>query len=371
VIGTLGTGFPALPGGKEPGKFDAGLNTTPDAVALHRSLAQLLAAGAQGVAMEVTSIGLEQGRVNGVAFGAALFTNLSRDHLDYHGDMENYARAKQRLFEVPGLKHAVLNLDDVQGARIARMLAGRGVNRAGYSCFAGVAARAGLESHAEAHAIEVSPKGIAFDVKSSWGEAHIESTLIGRFNVSNLLGVLTTMLISGVPFERATAVLADLQPVEGRMQRLGGGDRPLVVVDYAHTPDALEKTLIALKDVARASGGRLAAVFGAGGERDRGKRPLMGAVASRHADAITVTSDNPRGEDPAAIIAEITAAIPVAHEAVEDRRTAIARVIASASADDVVLIAGKGHEKYQEIAGRRLPFSDALEAEQALARWSR
>ncbi len=371
VIGTLGTGFPAPTGKKERSKLDAGPNTTPDSVALHRSLAQLLSAGAQGVAMEVTSIGLEQGRLNGVAFGAALFTNLSRDHLDYHGDMENYARAKQRLFETPGLKHAVLNLDDVQGVHLARALAGRGLNRAGYSCFAGVAARAGLERYAEAHAIELSPKGIAFRIKSSWGEAHIESALLGHFNVSNLLGVLTTMLVSGVPFERATAALADLQAVAGRMQRLGGRGKPLIVVDYAHTPDALEKTLIALKDVARASGGRLVAVFGAGGERDRGKRPLMGAVASRHADAITVTSDNPRGEDPAAIIAEITAAIPVAHEAVEDRRTAIARAIASASADDVVLIAGKGHESYQEIAGRRLPFSDALEAEEALARWGR
>ena len=371
VVGTLGTGFPAPSGSKERGKLEAGPNTTPDAVALHRSLAKLLADGAQGVAMEVTSIGLEQGRVNGVAFGAALFTNLSRDHLDYHGDMESYARAKQRLFEVPELKHAVLNLDDVQGVHIARLLAGRGVNRAGYSCFAGVAARAGLECYAEAHAIEVSPKGIAFSVKSSWGEERVESALLGRFNVSNLLGVLATMLVSGVPFGRATAALADLQPVAGRLQRLGGGGTPLVVVDYAHTPDALEKTLVALKDIARASGGRLVAVFGCGGERDRGKRPLMGAVASRHADSIVVTSDNPRSEDPAAIIAEITAAIPAAHEAIEDRRVAIARTIASASADDVVLIAGKGHETHQEIGGRRLPFSDALEAEEALARWGR
>src|SRR5206468_2423740 len=262
--------------------------------------------------------------------------------------------------------HAVLNLDDVQGARLARVLAGRGLNRAGYSCFAGVAARAGLESYAEAHAIEVSPKGIAFEVESSWGEARIESTLLGRFNVSNLLGVLTTMLVSGVPFERATAALEDLQPVAGRMQRLGGGDKPLVVVDYAHTPDALEKTLVALKDVARAGGGRLIAVFGCGGDRDRGKRPLMGAVASRHADAIVVTSDNPRGEEPAAIIAEVAAGVTTAHEAIEDRREAIARAIAQAEARDVVLLAGKGHETYQEVAGRRLPFSDTLESERAL-----
>jgi UDP-N-acetylmuramoyl-L-alanyl-D-glutamate--2,6-diaminopimelate ligase len=362
LVGTLGTGF--------PGKLDAGVNTTPDAILLHRSLALLLDQGAQGVAMEVTSIGLDQGRVNGIAFGAALFTNLSRDHLDYHGDMERYARAKHRLFETPTLRHAVLNLDDVQGVHLARMLAGR-VNRAGYSCFAGAAASAGLERYAEAHAIDVSPRGIAFDVKSSWGEARIESRLLGRYNVSNLLGVLATMLVSGVPFERATAALGDLRSIAGRMQRLGGAGKPLVVVDYAHSPDALEKALVTLKDIARAGGGRLVAVFGCGGDRDRGKRPLMGAVASRHADAIVLTSDNPRGEDPAAIIAEIGTGVAAAHEAIEDRREAIARAIASANAADVVLLAGKGHETYQEVAGRRLPFSDALEAERALAGWSR
>jgi UDP-N-acetylmuramoyl-L-alanyl-D-glutamate--2,6-diaminopimelate ligase len=362
LVGTLGTGF--------PGKLDAGINTTPDAIVLHRSLAKLLSEGAQGVAMEVTSIGLDQGRVNGVAFGAALFTNLSRDHLDYHGDMESYARAKQQLFETPGLKHAVLNLDDVQGVNLARALAGR-VNRAGYSCFPGVAARAGLEYYAEAHAIDVSHWGIRFGLKSSWGAARIESRLLGRFNVSNLLGVLATMLVSGVPFERATAAIAELGPVAGRMQRLGGGARPLVVVDYAHSPDALEKVLVTLKDVARAGGGRLVAVFGCGGDRDRGKRPLMGAVASRHADAVVVTSDNPRSEDPAAIISEIEAGVTVAHEAIVDRREAIARAISQAKAADVVLLAGKGHEPYQEVAGRRLPFSDTLEAERALTGWSR
>jgi len=361
VVGTIGIGFPEA--------LEAGANTTPDAIVLHRSLAQLLDAGAQGVAMEVTSIGLDQGRVNGVAFGAALFTNLSRDHLDYHGDMESYARAKQRLFETPGLTHAVLNLDDVQGVQLARVLAGRGINRAGYSCFEDVAVRAGLERYVEARAIEVSPKGIAFTVKSSWGEARIESTLLGRFNVSNLLGVLATLLVSGVPFDCAATVLGSLRPVAGRMQRLGGSGRPLVVVDYAHTPDALEQTLVALKDTARAGGGRLIAVFGCGGGRDRGKRPLMGAVAARHADAIIVTSDNPRDEDPAAIIAEIAAAIPVPYETVEDRRAAIARAIEMAGAHDVVLVAGKGHETYQEIAGRRLPFSDAFEVERALEGW--
>jgi UDP-N-acetylmuramoyl-L-alanyl-D-glutamate--2,6-diaminopimelate ligase len=362
VVGTLGIGF--------PGKLAVGVNTTPDAILLHRSLARLRDEGAQGVAMEVTSIGLDQGRVNGVAFGAALFTNLSRDHLDYHRDMEAYARAKQRLFETPGLKHAVLNLDDVQGARLARLLAGR-VNRTGSSCSAGVAARAGLERYAEAHAIEVSPAGVAFDAKTSWGEARIESALLGRFNVANLLGVLATMLVSGVPFDRAAAALRDLRPVAGRMQRFGGSGKPLVVVDYAHTPDALEKTLVALKDVARASGGRLVAVFGCGGDRDRGKRPLMGAVASRHADAIVLTSDNPRSEDPAAIIAEIDAGVTASRESIPDRREAIAHAIAEAGPADVVLLAGKGHEAYQEVAGKRLPFSDADEAQRALAGWDR
>ncbi len=362
VIGTLGIGFPG-------GALAPSPNTTPDAVALHRSLGRLLREGAQGVAMEVTSIGLDQGRVNGVKFGAALFTNLSRDHLDYHGDMESYARAKQRLFLSPGLGHAVLNMDDVQGVSIARMLAGSGVSRAGYSCFEGVAARSGLEHFAEAADISVSAQGIAFTANSSWGEARIESTLLGRFSISNLLGVLATMMASGVPFAQATRALAMLVPVPGRLERIGGGGRPLVVIDYAHSPDALDKVAHALRDVAAADNGRLCVVFGCGGDRDRGKRPLMGAVASRHADRIIVTSDNSRGEDPDAIISEIAAGITVAYEAIADRRAAITAAVASARAGDVVLLAGKGHETYQEVEGQRLPFSDSLEARMALERW--
>jgi UDP-N-acetylmuramoyl-L-alanyl-D-glutamate--2,6-diaminopimelate ligase len=360
VVGTLGTGF--------PGALDPGINTTPDPVLLHRSLARLLAAGAQGAAIEVTSIGLDQGRLNGIAFGAALFTNLSRDHLDYHGDMESYARAKRRLFETPGLKHAVLNLDDVQGVKIARTLSGTGVTRTGYSCFESVAERAGLDRFVEAQAVSLSSAGVAFDLSSSWGRARVRSALLGRFNVSNLLGVAGAMLVSGVPFDCTIAALSRIEPVPGRMQRLGGGTAPLVVVDYAHSPDALEKTLGTLKDVARAGSGRLVVVFGCGGERDRGKRPLMGAVAARHADAVIVTSDNPRGEDPVAIISEVVAGIPGAHEVIVDRRDAIERAIAGARAGDIVLLAGKGHETYQEIAGRRLPFSDASEARRALTR---
>lgn len=361
VVGTLGIGF--------PGALEPSPNTTPDAVALHRSLGRLLGEGAQGVAMEVSSIGLDQGRVNGVKFGAALFTNLSRDHLDYHGDMDSYALAKQRLFLSPGLGHAVLNMDDVQGVSIARLLAGSGVTRVGYSCFEGVAARSGLEHFVEAQDIGVSAQGIAFGVKSSWGEARIESTLLGRFSISNLLGVLATMMASGVPFAQASGALAGLAPVPGRMERIGGDGRPLVVVDYAHSPDAFQEVAHVLKDLAAAGKGRLCLVFGCGGDRDRGKRPLMGAIASRHADRIIVTSDNPRGEDPDAIISEIVAGISVAYEVIADRRAAIAAAVASARAGDVVLLAGKGHETHQEVAGEKLPFSDSLEARTALGRW--
>jgi UDP-N-acetylmuramoyl-L-alanyl-D-glutamate--2,6-diaminopimelate ligase len=368
VVGTLGIGFPAVPGGAKA-RLAPNPNTTPEPITLHRSLARLLEEGAQGVAMEVSSIALEQERTAGTVFGAALFTNLSRDHLDYHGDMESYARAKQKLFVAPGLRHAVLNMDDVQGVHIARELSGSGIQRVAYSTFEGVATRAGLECFVEARDVAVTAEGIRFTAATSWGEAAIHSRLIGRFNVSNLLGVLGMMLASGVPFDRATAALARLSPVPGRMQRFGGGGRPLVVVDYAHTPDALEQTLSALKDVAHSGGGQLIAVFGCGGERDRGKRPLMGAVASRHADRVVLTSDNPRSEQPEAILADIIAGMAVDYEALPDRREALAKAIGSAGAGDVVLVAGKGHEPYQEIAGVKRPYSDLEEAQRVLEGW--
>jgi UDP-N-acetylmuramoyl-L-alanyl-D-glutamate--2,6-diaminopimelate ligase len=371
LVGTLGIGFPGCPGGDSSRTLEPSANTTPDAVVLHRALATLLQAGAQGVAMEVSSIGIEQGRVNGVAFGAALFTNLSRDHLDFHGDMESYARAKQKLFQMPGLRHAVLNLDDVQGVQIGRLLSGSGVDRVGYSCCEGVAERAGLERYVEGHDIRVTPHGIAFTAKSSWGETRIENPLLGRFNVANLLGALGTMLASGVPFDRASRAISGLTSVTGRMQRFGGDGRPLAVVDYAHTPDALEQVLVALKDEVRSSGGQLIVVFGCGGERDRGKRALMGAIAARHADRIVVTSDNPRGEDPCAIIADIVSGITVAHQCIVDRGEAIAHALQGAREQDVVLLAGKGHEAYQVIGGSRIPFSDAEHAALALEGWTR
>ncbi len=365
VIGTLGSGFLDATAGSTDA-LEPDPNTTPDAIMLHRKLARFVRDGAQAVAMEASSIGLDQGRVDAVRFDVALFTNLSRDHLDYHGDLEAYARAKMKLFQSPGLGHAVLNLDDALGVRIAQSLAGTGVQRIGYGLTRGAGQRAGLERHLEAHDLVVSDRGVAFSVASSWGDTRIESAMLGRFNIANLLGVLGVLLASGVTLEQSARAIAALRPVPGRMQRIGGGDRPLVVVDYAHSPDALDKLLAAVVDVARARRGSLLCVFGCGGERDHGKRPLMGEAASRHADFIVVTSDNPRGEDPAQIIAEILPGIRAAHAIEPDRRAAIRLAIARSGPGDVIVVAGKGHEPYQEIAGARLPFSDVAEAAAAL-----
>jgi UDP-N-acetylmuramoyl-L-alanyl-D-glutamate--2,6-diaminopimelate ligase len=334
VIGTLGAGF--------PGALAALPNTTPDAIEVQRLLKEMLQQGADGVAMEVSSHGLSQGRLNAVAFDCALFTNLSHDHLDYHGTMEAYAAAKEKLFDTPGLSTAVLNLDDPMGARLAQRLAGKSLRVIGYG-FADSAPLA-LDEYLAASLLPPDHTG-----------------QVGSYNRSNALGVLGCLLAFGIERKDAVALLADLPAVPGRVQKVA--DRPLVIVDYAHTPDALEKVLQALRPVAKQRRGRLAVVFGAGGDRDPAKRPLMGAVATRLADRILVTSDNPRSEDPLEIIRQIGVA---ASE--PDRASAIEKAIAEASDSDVVLIAGKGHEEYQEIAGRRLAFSDAAVARAAVAR---
>jgi UDP-N-acetylmuramoyl-L-alanyl-D-glutamate--2,6-diaminopimelate ligase len=376
VIGTLGSGFPAA-SGLEPAALAPSLNTTPDAIELHRRLAEFLQAGAQGVVMEVSSVGLDQGRVSGALFDVALLTNLSRDHLDYHGDMERYAAAKAQLFDAPGLSGAVLNMDDVLGVRIAQKLGGSAVARAGYSAHAGVASAAGLEFFLEAENIRLTQEGLAFDLVSSWGRIEVASRLLGRFNVANVLGVLGVLLGAGVALEQAAAAVTALTSPPGRMQCLGGAGKPLAVVDYAHSPDALEAVLASLRPLADAAGGRLSCVFGCGGDRDRGKRSLMGAIAARGADQVLLTSDNPRGEDPMGIITDILEGVLAEAQTeqsplvVADRREAIAAAIAASAAGDVVLIAGKGHEDYQEIAGRRIPFSDAAVAAEALAAWTR
>ncbi len=352
VIGTLGTGF--------PGRLEGALNTTPDALELHRTLAEMRRQDAVAVAMEVSSHGLQQGRVGGVAFDCALFTNLSHDHLDYHGTMGAYATAKARLFDTEGLACAVLNLDDVFGAQLAQRLAARGVRTIGTSLVSAPATGEFI--------VATAIDGPRVKLASSWGEAHATLDALGRFNVANALGVLGALVAQGMAFGRAVRCLEALPDVPGRMQRLGGEGTPLVVVDYAHTPDALEQVLRALRPVAEARGGRLVAVFGAGGERDRAKRAPMGAAASRLADRIVLTSDNPRGEDPLAILREIEAGVDSAHAMEPDRERAIDAAIAAAAPADVLLLAGKGHETTQEIAGRRLPFSDAEAARAALAR---
>ncbi len=353
VIGTLGNG---LVGALAPAP-----NTTPDAAVLHETLAQFLAAGAQAVAIEVSSIGLDQGRVNGTKFDVALFTNLTRDHLDYHGSMAAYGAAKARLFAWPGLATAVLNVDDPFGADLAAQLRGRDKPRVlTYGL-------AGADVHAEA--IRGTPRGIALDVRTPWGRGATEVAVAGTFNVLNLLGTLGVLLASDVALDDALAALGRLSAPPGRMQRIGGDGAPLVVVDYAHTPDALEKVLEALRP-AVAAGGRLVCVFGCGGERDPGKRPEMGRVAGALADAVVVTSDNPRSEDPTAIAMAIAQGVRAAgnrHWRLEvDRAKAIRLAVGQAHAGDVVLIAGKGHEAYQERQGERTPFSDVAQAQAAL-----
>ncbi|MDJ1162108.1 UDP-N-acetylmuramoyl-L-alanyl-D-glutamate--2,6-diaminopimelate ligase [Burkholderia gladioli] len=362
VIGTLGSGM--------PGRLVATGFTTPDAPQLQRSLAQLRDEGAKAVAMEVSSHALQQGRVNGTAFDVAVFTNLTQDHLDYHRTFEAYEAAKAKLFAWRGLRHAVVNRDDAAGARLLATLAGR-VRTVAY----GIDERADApeaDRQLIAHEVRATATGTAFRLESSWGSAEVEVGTLGLFNVSNLLAVLGTLLVADVPFEAALAELRRLESVNGRMQRLGGrvaNDEPLVVVDYAHTPDALEKTLEALRPIAEARGGALVCMFGCGGDRDATKRPLMGGIAERLADRVVVTSDNPRSEPPLAILEQIVAGMkaPAAALRIEDRASAILQAVRGAARQDVVLLAGKGHEATQEIMGKKREFSDQDHARLALA----
>jgi UDP-N-acetylmuramoyl-L-alanyl-D-glutamate--2,6-diaminopimelate ligase len=319
--------------------------------------------------MEASSHGLDQGRVNGVAFDCALFTNLTHDHLDYHGTMAAYGEAKARLFDSPDLETAVLNLDDPFARRLAERVSVRGVRMIGFGLAHASAALDAVDDFVVAHDLRLDGGITRALLRSSWGEASATISQIGTFNVANALGVLGCVVAHGMPFHEAVALLAELPPVPGRMQKIAEqAGRPLVVVDYAHTPDALDKALRALRPVAQSRGGRLVVVFGAGGDRDADKRPLMGAIVSRLADRVVLTSDNPRSEDPAAILKAIRRGVSCDCVIEPDRESAISSAIESATAADVVLIAGKGHEEYQEIAGRRLPFSDAAVAAAALGR---
>jgi UDP-N-acetylmuramoyl-L-alanyl-D-glutamate--2,6-diaminopimelate ligase len=349
VIGTLGNGF--------PGRLAESPNTTPDAVSLHGLLADFVEDGAVACAMEVSSIGLGEHRVAGVSFDVAVFTNLTRDHLEYHGTMEAYAAAKARLFSWPGLGTAVLNLDDPFGRQLADSLAGR-LPIIGYT----LDGRPGGERNLTAANLSMSGAGLGFTLDG----VRFEVPVVGRFNAANLLAVIGALLAGDESLEDIAAVLRHLEPPPGRMQAVGGNGQPLVVVDYAHTPDALEKALTALRETAATRGGRLVCVFGCGGDRDPGKRPMMGAMAERLADRVLLTSDNPRGEDPEEIIAGIAAGMTHEPAVQSDRAAAIRAAIIDADARDVILLAGKGHEPYQEIAGVRHPFADLDHARRAL-----
>ncbi|HJU39280.1 MAG TPA: UDP-N-acetylmuramoyl-L-alanyl-D-glutamate--2,6-diaminopimelate ligase [Tahibacter sp.] len=350
TIGTLGAGL--------HGQVIEGERTTPDAIRLQALLAQFRDAGAGYVAMEVSSHALEQGRVNAVGFAVAVFTNLSRDHLDYHGTMEAYGAAKAKLFAWPGLAHAIVNIDDAFGRTLTAGIGG-GVE----------VVTTGVDSTdamVRATNVVTSTAGIAFDLVTPWGSERVTTRLLGRFNVANLLGVIATLAALGFEFGAIVSTVAQLEPVAGRMNRLGGDAHlPLVVVDYSHTPDSLEQALANLR---AHCDGTLYCVFGCGGDRDAGKRPIMGAIAEKLADVAIVTDDNPRSEDGDAIAAAVVGGFVDKSRAIveRDRAKAIARAVSAAKAGDVVLIAGKGHEPYQEIAGRKLPFDDLDHARRAL-----
>ena len=352
-IGTLGVG---RPGAITPQEF-----TTADVISVHRQLDGLRRAGASCVCMEVSSHALDQGRVDGVRFAAAAFTNLTQDHLDYHGSMEAYGAAKARLFEGP-LGARVINVDDPFGAQLARRSVDEPADtRQGRLVAVSRAAQppralmAGL--HVHAREVRCTAAGLGLKVVTSWGDTSLDVPLVGDFNVENVLTVLGVLLSAGIDLAAATAALARCPAPPGRMEMVSAPSRPTAIIDYAHTPDALAKALRA----ARAHcAGRLSVVFGCGGDRDAGKRPQMGRIAAELADDVTVTDDNPRTEDPARIVADILAGLGTgtAARVEHDRAAAIRGALARAQAGDVVLIAGKGHEDYQIIGRQRRAFSD-------------
>ena len=344
--GLLGTVASVVGGERQPV-----VRTTPEAVDLQASLAEMEAAGDRACAMEVSSHALQLHRADAIHWAAAVFTNLSRDHLDFHGTMEEYFLAKRRLFQAePG--EAVVNLDDLYGRRLAAELGG--------------AVGFGIESEAEwrATGVEGGLTGSRYRVLSPAGELEVRSPLPGRFNVLNSLAALATVSELGADPRAAAAALAGFAAVPGRFEPVDEGQGFAVLVDYAHTPDSLSNVLAAARELTE---GRVIVVFGAGGDRDRGKRPQMGAIAARLADLAIVTSDNPRSEDPEAIIREILAGAGPGAESIVDRRAAIARAVEAAETGDVVVVAGKGHEQGQEFAGgRREPFDDVAVAREAL-----
>ncbi len=354
VVGTLGIGEP-------PHLVPNGL-TTPDPITLQNALRDFVDRGVVACAVEASSIGIAEHRLSGTRVGVAVFTNFTQDHLDYHGDMAAYWQAKAQLFVWPGLKAAVVNVDDPQGVELAASLATGSVDAWTTSVHG--------QARLRAVGVRYTAEGLTFDVCEGSRSAHVATPLIGDYNVANLLGVIGVLRALGVPLADAAKACSALTPVPGRMQRVvvDAASMPEVVVDYAHTPDALEKALTALRPLAKQRGGALWCVFGCGGDRDAGKRPLMGAIAMRLADRVVVTSDNPRLESPDFVISQILAGT-LGHDEVDvtpDRAEAIRHAVASAAPADIVLIAGKGHEDYQDVAGEKQPFSDAAHARDAL-----
>lgn len=389
VVGTLGVGEPLA-------AFEPTGLTTPDAVALQTVFRRFVDGGFAACAIEASSIGIVEHRLAGTAVAVAAFTNLTQDHLDYHGSMADYSAAKRALFDTAGLKAAVLNVDDPHGRAWAQALAARPgldlwtVSRAQAhpldSASQPVSDGTAVGARLQARQVRHTSQGLELVLHERGTAAHpdsrhaVRTALMGDFNVENLLVVAGCLRARGVPLADVALALERLTPVPGRLQRVpavgavGGAAQPAVVVDYAHTPDALAKALQALAPLARARGGQLWCVFGCGGDRDATKRPLMGQSAVRGAAHVVVTSDNPRSEDPARILAQVMAGAQQAPviaatrslQAIEDRRAAIVHAVCQAAPEDVVLIAGKGHEQTQEIAGVKHPFCDVAEATAAL-----
>jgi UDP-N-acetylmuramoyl-L-alanyl-D-glutamate--2,6-diaminopimelate ligase len=352
VIGTLGNG---VYGNIQPSPL-----TTPDAITLQATFADFVKQGVKVVAMEVSSHSLDQGRVDDVPFEVGVFTNLTRDHLDYHGDMASYGAAKKRLFDMATLRHAVINADDAFGQSLLESLPRKNTLYAyGVDEY--------THTHPMIHAddLHLDITGLHARVYTPWGEGELHTGLIGRFNLSNILASLTTLCLLDIPFNDALQSLKQLKPVAGRMQALGGKTQPLVVVDYSHTPDSLEKALIALKQHCR---GQLYCIFGCGGDRDRGKRPMMARIEEQYADHVIVTDDNPRHEPPEQIVDDIMAGFTQQKQIIvqHDRSKAIQEIIQCAVAGDCILIAGKGAETYQQIGDIKIPFSDVEKVQQSL-----
>ena len=349
VLGTLGYGM--------PGHLQPATHTTPDVVQVNRVLSRIRSEGGRAAVMEVSSHALDQGRIDKLAMTGAVFTNLTRDHLDYHGTMQAYGETKASLFLREELHFAVINFDDPFGRQLYSQLEGQ-CDRLRYSLH---------EAQTELWLKHFEPTDTGFRavVDGQWGEFEVAVPLLGNFNASNVLASLMTVLALGVPLDSAIAACAHLAPPPGRLERFSGADGKQVVVDYAHTPDALANALAALRLHVK---GRLVCVFGCGGDRDRGKRAEMAREAEKRADLVIVTDDNPRSESPVQIVDDIVQGFSGSehYRVVHDRAEAIASAINLAGPEDLVLIAGKGHEDYQEIQGQKLSFSDAEQVRQCL-----